>query len=84
MGQVGLQILQGQGMLATSGVGQPRSRNLLPVGRAADDHAVEHGDQALPVLVGTVQFFQVAQHARNDVARCCGLKEQPQRQVVGL
>ncbi|MNK64961.1 hypothetical protein D3C87_842460 [compost metagenome] len=54
---------------------------LAPGGGQEGNEAVLHRDVARPVFLGVVHFLQVAQHARDDLARARGLQVQAQRHV---
>ena len=58
-----------------------RGPGIRPRPRAAGHQAVLHGDQPLPVLLGLMDFLEVAQHAGDDVARRRSLQVKPQRHL---
>ncbi|MNL68532.1 hypothetical protein D3C87_1932690 [compost metagenome] len=82
MGQVGLQVGHGLCRIAALGMGQAAVAPLAPGLGQQHDEAVQHRNQPLPVLLRAVHFFQVAQHARNDVAWRGGLQVKAQGHVV--
>ena len=67
--QVGGQIVRRLAVQAEFGVGQAAVAALLPVARQQHDEAALHRQQRRPVFVVAVDLLQVAQHAREHVAR---------------
>ncbi len=78
MDQVGFQVDDRQRRVALLRVRDAAVAVLGPGLGQQHHQPVLHGDQPLPVFLGTVDLLEVAQHARNDVPWRRRLQVQPQ------